>query len=132
MQEQKALDPRGVSRLAPRQQPGQGGYRLNGEVHKVYKKYHRARGKPVSLQREVRARYEHAKLGKYGGYCAYHADYRYYTFPPELFLFKRAVAAGKKLKYLLLRLKAFHHGKAGKAIAEGSGKVAVADRKASL
>ena len=65
-------------RLAPRQQPGQGGYRLNGEVHKVYKKYHRARGKPVSVQREVRARYEHAKLGKYGGYCAYHADYRHY------------------------------------------------------
>ena len=122
----KVLDPQGVSRLAPRQQPGQGGYRLNGEVHKVYKKYHRARGKPVSVQREVRARYEHAKLGKYGGYCAYHADYRHYTFPPELFLFKRAVAAGKKLKYLLLRLKAFHHEKVGKAIAEGSGKVAVA------
>lgn len=122
----KVLDPQGVSRLAPRQQPGQGGYRLNGEVHKVYKKYHSARGKPVSVQREVRARYEHAKLGKYGGYYAYHADYRHYTFPPELFLFKRAVAAGKKLKYLLLRLKAFHHGKAGKAIAEGSGKVAVA------
>lgn len=33
----KVLDPQGVSRLAPRQQPGQGGYRLNGEVHKVYK-----------------------------------------------------------------------------------------------
>ena len=64
----KVLDPQGVSRLAPRQQPGQGGYRLNGEVHKVYKKYHRARGKPVSVQREVRARYERQHR-KRGGYC---------------------------------------------------------------
>ena len=64
----KVLDPQGVSRLAPRQQPGQGGYRLNGEVHKVYKKYHRARGKPVSVQREVRARYERQRR-KRGGYC---------------------------------------------------------------
>ena len=31
----KVFDPQGVSRLAPRQQPGQGGYRLNGEVHKA-------------------------------------------------------------------------------------------------
>ena len=91
----KVFDPQGVSRLAPRQQPGQGGYRLNGEVHKVYKKYHSARGKPVSVQREVRARYEHAKLGKYGGYCAYHADYRHYI-PARTFPFQVRGCCGQK------------------------------------